>query len=190
MGDRNEEPSTNNEITLDWPGALTAEDDWEAVWPKSHRIWNLMVPFQAVGHTKEQALARYEQFVDTLSHVQLESDGLHPLNEFVFPGYAASIEANLEFEEVNYSFPFGSMASGGLEFYWDYWHPDATADYDYRTVAAQIRASQWYDETESERLGKLEMIFRMAIKTGEPLPQAEDLLRIAIGTADDAADGE
>ena len=190
MADETNEPQQNDRVTLDWPGELTPEDDWEEVWPKSHKVWNLLVPFEAVGHTEEQAIARYEQFRDTLGHIQLESDGLHPLIEFVSPGYSESIHPTLAWEEVNDSFPIGGMASGGLGFYWDYWHPDATANYDYREVAGHIRASQWYDESESERLSELAMIFRRAIKTGEPLPDAQHLLRIATGAADDAADGD
>ena len=84
----------------------------------------------------------------------------------------------------------GSMGSGALAFYWDCWNPDATADYDEQAVAAQINASRRYGEAEGERLTELTMLLRRAVETGEPLPQAEDLLRLVTGADDDAADGD
>ena len=80
MDDKTGDQSIHDEVALDWPGTLTPEDDWEGTWPKSHKVWNVMVPFQAVGHSKEQAPARYDQFAGTLGQLQLDSDGEHPLD--------------------------------------------------------------------------------------------------------------
>ena len=177
-------PTMNDSVTLDWPGTLTPEDDWESVWPKSHKVWNLVVPFQAIGHTKEQALTRYEQFTDTLNHLLVESDGLHPLIEFIFPEFGVSVDPILREEEIHHSFPMGSMASGGLEFYWDYWHPDSTADYNVKENAAKLRASQWYETAQEERLADLMMLLANAVRTGDPLPTAAELLAIITGETD------
>ena len=190
MGDRNEEPSMNNEITLDWPGTLTAEDDWEAGWPKSHRVWRVTTSFDVVGHTEEQALERYAYSEQALISLFTAGYDAHPLIRCVLPGTAsASVNQDIVFryEEVNHEFPRSMMDD--LNHYWDWWNPSATPDLDADELGELMDTQQAVENEAPQRLRRIEHYLWAQSTFGRAL-DTQYLLRIATGTADDVADGE
>ncbi len=190
MNDETNEPQVNGEVTRDWPGTLTAADDWENVWPKSHKVWRVSTTFDVVGHTEGQARERFGYFEDALINLFAAGYDAHPLIRYVLPGSASqSIEHSVVFghEEINHEFPRSMMDD--LNHYWDWWNPNATPDLNADELGELMDIRHAIEDGAAERLRRVEHYLRAQSTFGNPL-DAQYLLGMVTGASDDAADGD